>query len=42
MSSPTEAEILRVKTNLRNMINFNDELYVQGNTKILNAFLLLS
>ena len=42
MSSPTEAEILLVKTNLRNMINFNNELYVQGNTKILNAFLLLS
>ena len=42
MSSPTEVDILRVKTNLRNMINFNNQLYVQGNTKILNAFLLLS
>jgi hypothetical protein len=39
---PTDADILKVKTNIRNMINFNNYLYTQGNTKILNAYALLS
>ena len=42
MSSPTDEQILCVKDNLRNIITFNDELYVQGQTKILNAYALLS
>jgi len=42
MSSPTEEQILRVKQNIRNLINFNNYLYTQGNTKILNAYYLLS
>jgi hypothetical protein len=42
MSSPTDEQILCVKDNLRNIITFNDELYIQGQTKILNAFALLS
>jgi hypothetical protein len=42
MSSPSEEQILHVKQNLRNLINFNNELYIQGNTKIINAYLLLS
>ena len=42
MSSPTDEQILCVKNNLRNIITFNDELYVQGQTKILNAYALLS
>ena len=42
MSSPTEAQILHVKSNLRNMIDFNNQLYVEGNTKILNAYFLLT
>lgn len=39
---PTEDEILKVKQNIRNMINFNNYLENQGNTKILNAYALLS
>lgn len=42
MSQPTDADILRVKSNLANMKDFNDQLYVYGNTKILNAYALLS
>ena len=42
MSSPSEEQILHVKQNLRNLINFNNELYIQGNTKIINAYMLLS
>ena len=42
MSSPSEAQILHVKLNLRNMIDFNNQLYVEGNTKILNAYFLLT
>ena len=42
MSIPTEEQILHVKNNIRNIINFNNYLYNQGNVKILNAFLLLS
>jgi len=42
MSSPTDEQILCVKENLRNLIDFNNLLYTEGNTKILNAFLLLT
>jgi len=42
MSSPTDEQVLRVKQNIRNLINFNNYLYTQGNTKILNAYFLLS
>ena len=42
MSSPTDAQILSAKDNLRNLITFNDELYIQGQTKILNAYALLT
>ena len=35
-------DILKVKNNIRNMIDFNNYLETQGNTKILNAFSLLS
>jgi hypothetical protein len=42
MSSPTDEQILCVKDNLRNLITFNDQLYVQGQTKILNAYALLT
>lgn len=42
MSTPTEEQILCVKQNLRNLIDFNNLLYTEGNTKILNAYFLLS
>jgi hypothetical protein len=42
MSTPTDEEIICVKQNLRNLIDFNNLLYTEGNTKILNAYLLLS
>tara|TARA_B110000285_G_scaffold225862_1_gene284737 strand:+ start:3790 stop:5079 length:1290 start_codon:yes stop_codon:yes gene_type:complete len=42
MSTPTEEQIRRVKTNLTNMIAFNQQLQTEGNVKILNAFALLS
>jgi hypothetical protein len=42
MSNPTEEQIRRVKTNLTNMIAFNQQLQTEGNVKILNAFALLS
>ena len=42
MSTPTDEEILKVKTNLRNLIDFNNQLYVEGNTKLINAYALLS
>ena len=42
MATPTDEQILCVKNNLRNLIDFNDYLYVQGQTKILNAYALLS
>ena len=42
MSNPTDEQILLAKNNLRNLIDFNDELYVQGQTKMLNAYALLS
>lgn len=38
----TPDQIVKVKTNIRNMITFNNQLYVQGQTKILNAYALLS
>lgn len=38
----SDADIAKVKTNIRNMINFNNYLYNQGVTKILNAYALLS
>ena len=41
-STPTEEQIVKVKTNLTNMIAWNQQLQVQGNTKILNAYALLS
>lgn len=42
MSNPTEEQLRRVKTNLTNMIAFNEQLQIEGNVKILNAFALLS
>ena len=42
MSSPTDEQIIHVRKNIRNLIDFNNSLYVQGNTKILNAYFLLS
>lgn len=42
MSTPTEEQIRRVKTNLTNMIAFNEQLQTEGNVEILNAFALLS
>ena len=38
----TDEQILKVKQNIRNMIDFNNYLQTQGNTKILNAYALLS
>ena len=38
----TEDQILKVKQNIKNMIDFNNYLETQGNTKILNAYALLS
>ena len=42
MSEPTDGQILIVKNNLKNLIDLNTQLYSNGNTKILNAYLLLS
>jgi len=41
-TTPTQAQIDRVKTNLRNLIQLNSDLLVGGNLKIENAFALLS
>ena len=38
---PTNEEIRKVKTNLSNMQQFNDKMYVYGNPKIANCFVLL-
>jgi len=38
----SDDDILKVKQNIRNMIDFNNYLQTQGNTKILNAYALLS
>lgn len=40
--TPTPAQIQQVQTNLKNMQAFNDYVYNQGNSKVLNAYLLLS
>jgi len=42
MTDPTDQQILIVKDNFKNMIDFNNQLYVNGNTKIINSYLLLS
>ena len=42
MTTPTDKDILLVKNNIKNIIDFNDQLYVEGNTKILNAYMLLT
>lgn len=42
MSTPTDAQIKQVQTNLTNMQALNDYVYNQGQSKILNAFLLLT
>ena len=39
---PTEQEIRKVRTNLTNMQQFNDKVYVYGNPKIGNCYVLLS
>lgn len=39
---PTEANLARLRTNLKNMQHFNDQLYVNTIAKTANAFLLLS
>ena len=40
--SPTPAQIQQVQQNLTNMQSFNDYVYNQGQSKVLNAYLLLS
>ena len=40
--APTPAQIAQVQTNLKNMQALNDYVYNQGQSKILNAFLLLT
>ena len=39
---PTPAQIQQVQQNLQNMQSFNDYVYNQGQSKVLNAYLLLS
>ena len=39
---PTDDQIRKVKTNLTNMQQFNDKVYVYGNPKIANCYVLLS
>jgi hypothetical protein len=39
---PTDDQIRKVKTNLTNMQQFNDKMYVYGNPKIANCYVLLS
>lgn len=41
-TTPTQDQIDRVKTNLRNLIQLNSDLLVGGNLKIENAFALLT
>lgn len=38
---PTDDQIRKVKTNLANMQQFNDKVYVYGNPKIANCYVLL-
>jgi hypothetical protein len=40
--TPTPAQIAQVQQNLTNMQAFNDYVYNQGQSKVLNAYLLLS
>jgi hypothetical protein len=42
MSTPTDAQIKQVQTNLKNMQSLNDYIYTYGQAKILNAYLLLT
>jgi hypothetical protein len=42
MSSPTPDQIQQVQTNLKNMQSLNDYIYTYGQSKILNAYLLLT
>lgn len=42
MTSPTPAQVQQVQTNLTNMQAFNDYVYNQGQSKVLNAYLRLS
>ena len=39
---PSAADIAKVQTNLKNMQAFNDYVYNQGTSRVLNAYLLLS
>lgn len=40
--TPTPAQIQQVQQNLKNMQAFNDYVYNQGQSKVLNAYLLMS
>jgi hypothetical protein len=42
MSSPTQDEIQKVRTNLNNIISFNKDLLNQANMKLENAYALLT
>ncbi|HEY3741576.1 MAG TPA: hypothetical protein VGL53_17105 [Bryobacteraceae bacterium] len=42
MSTPTQAQIAQVQANLTNMQALNDYIYNQGNSRVTNAYLLLS
>ena len=39
---PTDVNIARVRTNLKNLQHFNDQLYMYTITKTANCFLLLA
>jgi len=41
-SGPTQQQIQQVQSNLTNMQQFNDYVYNQGQSRVLNAYLLLS
>lgn len=41
-NGPTPTQIAQVKSNLQNMQAFNDYVYNQGQSRVLNAYLLLS
>ena len=40
--SPTQAQVVQVQTNLKHMQKLNDYVYNQGQSKVSNAYLLLS
>jgi hypothetical protein len=40
--SPTQAQIVQVQTNLKHMQKLNDYVYNQGQSKVSNAYLLMS